>query len=675
MKLTGILFCAALAAATILPGAPRAGGELVPLKRAGGLGTLGSGSLERKSPAKERVAIGRDEQASGGLLEKKDPLVIITSPRAGEVSRSIQTISARVGGGIAKAFLRVNDDTSVVTLNSGEFVTEAALRPGLNTVTVLAWDLEGNLGKDFVQVFLSENTRAGAGVSIVEPVDGGYFDTTSDRVVTVHAELKGAKSGNGLLMVNGVRHILRFENGEARREIALMPGRNELLVEASLPDGSYATSTPVRVLTFDARPKDLVAVLTWDEPDADADLHVWDSFGHHTFNEATDPHLCEAAIPNARLDMDRTGGGGPEVFTLEAAEAEVYRFYASYNPGVKALPTNATMSLILHGDMPARRFMRVFGPIRIGTDAASWEAAIVKMPEGVFFQEKDQDLLKTLAMDSRAVKRLLLVLEEENPSFRLLAVTALGRIKSEEAADRLSEILLTDSLDMRRAAAGALWSISSVGSVMALSEALSDPDHSVRRTAAGALGHIGSPGGVRPLSTLLAEEGDPLVKAEAIRALGLIAEPGTAGSVLPLLRDPNPAIRVEAARALGNIRDLTLKNSEKELIRALDDEVPGVRELAAWALGETGGDMAVQPLMDLLYFDDSEGVRAQAALALGSLGAAASLPELQRAYLKDFSDRVRFCAGKAIEKISPDKPDETPSVPPPIVLDDDVVIY
>jgi len=676
MRHAMVLIAAAILAAAVVsaPVSARAGeGRILPFKREGGLGTLGTGNVKKKSPARERVHIGRDESAAPGVLEKKDPLVIITSPKAGDATHSIQKVSARIGNNIAKAFLRVNEDTSIVTVNSGEFSTEAALRPGLNTVTVLAWDLDGNLGKDYVKVFLAEDSVDGVKLSITEPEDGAFLDTTSDRVIKVRASLKGGANVDGILLVNGVRHLVRFERGKMEREVALMPGVNEIMVEAKVGQG-FETSPRVKVTTFDARPKDLVAVLTWDAPGADADLHVWDSFGHHTFNEAADPRLCEPAIPKARLDMDRRGGGGPEVFTLEAAEPEVYTFYANYNPGIGSIPTNATLSVILYGEVPARRFMRVFGPMPLSDKDRAWEAAVVKMPEGVFFQEKDQDLTRTLAMDSKAVRRLLLVLDEENPSFRLLAVTALGRIKNEQAVPKLSEVLLNDGVDMRRAAAGALWSIRSVESIPPLCEALFDTDHEVRRAAAGALGYIGDEEAVRPLTTLLSEEGDPLVRSEAIRALGAIGYSGAGINVIPFLVDPNPAIRSEAARALGRISEPSDTEAVSGLLEALDDDVPGVRELSAWALGELGAKKAVGPLMDVLHFDDSEDVRAEAALALGRIGDKEGIAELEQARDKDFSDKVRFCSRKAMEELSPEEL-QPKQVIPPVELDEDVIIY
>jgi HEAT repeat protein len=435
----------------------------------------------------------------------------------------------------------------------------------------------------------------------------------------------------------------------------------------------------VRLSTFDARPKDLIAVLTWESRTADLDLHVWDSFGHHTFNEARDPYQCDAAIPAGLLDMDKKGDYGPEVFSLESAEQEVYTFYVKFSPGVKKENTKAYLRLLLHGDEPSLRIMRWLGPDVMGDVDQVWEAAHVKMPEGIFFQEKDIDLVKTLGMDTKAVQRLALMLEEENPSFRLLAISAMGQIKSEDAVGPLLKALTGGTPEIRRAAAGALWNIKSMKSVDGLIAALKDLDPEVRRAAAGALGGIGDTKALYSLNGLLSDEADPLVRVETIRALGRLGDPRALYGLLAQARDTDPRVRVEAVRAMGALR---AEKAEDMLKETLADKSAGVREVAAWALGRLGLKSSVKPLLDALDFDDCEGVRAKAAAALGRIKDEGTADDLRKDAEKDNSPSVRYCASKALEGMAPRKgdsqgpsPDGAMQEAPPAEMDQDLVVF
>ncbi len=651
---------AAAVALSLMSAAPLSADDvipLLPLERPSSLDSIRiapSGGLKKKSPAKERLGIEKETATDAAVMERKDPLVILTEPKAGILTRSFQKLSGRVGSGITKAFLRINDDTRIVTVADGRFNTSVALKPGLNTITALAWDLEGNLGKTSLKVFVRPEA-GGPGVTIAEPRDGATLDITRNRVLRIRALASDKSIKDGVLVVNNLPRPVRLSGGVLDEELALMPGTNEIFVEVADASGRTGISQPLTVHTYDGSPKDLVAVLSWGSAESDMDLHVWDSFGHHTFSDAKDPSQSEAAIPGGMLDMDRRGGYGPEVFSLEAAESEVYTFYAYYNPGIgPAEGSDAYLLLLLYGDEPARRIMRVFGPVRLDAKRPAWEAAHVKMPAGVFFQEKDADLKKTLGMDSRAVRRLALILKEESSQFGLLAISAMGRIKSEEAVGPLLEALGSGPVEIRRAAAGALWNIRSVDSVAGLIQSLSDEDADVRRAAAGALGNIGDSRAVRALSGLLAEEGDTQVRRAAIKALGMIGDARAQETLAAQSMDKDPALRVEALRALGRAGEEEPEyNIEQAILKALGDETAGVREAAAYAAGMIKIRDAKQELTDILYFDDDEGARAQAAASLGELGEEDSVPELERAYETDYSPMVRFCAKKALEQIGP----------------------
>jgi HEAT repeat protein len=669
MKTTIAAILVALAAVNACPALADERREVAPVEREG-LGLLPAiEGIKKAVPEEKGISIKREDISKAARLAKKAPLVLITEPSPGNSDRSCRKIRGRVGSGITKIFLRVNSETQVVAANGGVFETELALEPGVNKITALAADLDGNLGKDSVEVFYKASP-GGPDVVITEPGDGASLDLTSDRVITVAARVRGAEASEGYLVINGMPKRVAFEKGVMTQNAALLPGANILSVEAVSRAGQAGKSPPIKIDTFDARPKDLVAILTWDSPTADFDLHVWDSFGHHTFNEAPDAGLCEAAIPGGSLDMDRKGSFGPEVFSLEVASPEVYTLFVKYNPGLKDRGANAFLKVLLHGEDSSRRITRTFGPVRLDKENAVWEAAHVKMPEGVFFQEKEADLAKTFGMDSKAVKRLSMMLDEESPAFRLLAISVLGQIKSEVAVEPLLKCLSSGPADIRRAAAAALWSIKSVRSVQALARSLKDEDAEVRRLAAGALGNIGSTECLPSLTGLLVEETVVTVRVEVLRALGRLGDQRAFDSVNSQVKDPEPRVRVEAVRSLGYIKEPA---SEKVLLETLQDKDAGIRGIAAWSLGMLGLKSSAKPLTDALRFEDDESVRVQAAVALGMIMEPVSRSELERAAEKDPSERVRNCASKSLATMAGLK--DASGELPPVELDEDVIIY
>jgi TonB family protein len=92
------------------------------------------------------------------------------------------------------------------------------------------------------------------------------------------------------------------------------------------------------------------------------------------------------------------------------------------------------------------------------------------------------------------------------------------------------------------------------------------------------------------------------------------------------LKNPSAATRREAANQLGAMR----ADASRALIEALSDKDAGVREAAAFALGQIASRAATERLTRLLADKDAE-VRATAAFALGMLGDRRSIAVLSKA--------------------------------------------
>lgn len=108
--------------------------------------------------------------------------------------------------------------------------------------------------------------------------------------------------------------------------------------------------------------------------------------------------------------------------------------------------------------------------------------------------------------------------------------------------------------------------------------------------------------------------------------------------------------RAHAAEALGRSGNPL---AIEQLIQALADASPRVRQAAARALGESGSESATEPLIRELL-DGASDIRSEAAEALGRLGSSTSIDPLIEA-LDDADPRVRISAIRGLASIGGDE--------------------
>ena len=179
-----------------------------------------------------------------------------------------------------------------------------------------------------------------------------------------------------------------------------------------------------------------------------------------------------------------------------------------------------------------------------------------------------------------------------------------------------------------------------------------DEDYQLPRTAS--LGRqpieistrIGKPA-VKPLIADL-KDNDPLVRSNAVKALGIIRDPRAVEPLIAVLNDRVPLIQRQAVKALGSIDDL---RAVEPLIGVLGDreKKPHVRMSAAEALGKIGDTSAVEALVAALN-DQYWEVRGYAAEALGKIRDPRAVEPLIAA-LKDQDATVRGNAVDGLAKI------------------------
>ncbi len=177
---------------------------------------------------------------------------------------------------------------------------------------------------------------------------------------------------------------------------------------------------------------------------------------------------------------------------------------------------------------------------------------------------------------------------------------------------------------------------------------LKDNDPLVRSNAVKALGAIKDPRAVKPLIAVL-NDNDPLIQRQAVKALGRINDLLAVGPLIGVLEDAEkkPYVRMSAAEALGNMGD---SGAVEPLVAALNDPYWEVRAHAAEALGRIGDPSAVEPLISALKDRDAT-VRGNAVDGLAKINDPRVIEGLSAA-LTDRSKTVRKKAARALAVIA-----------------------
>ncbi len=221
----------------------------------------------------------------------------------------------------------------------------------------------------------------------------------------------------------------------------------------------------------------------------------------------------------------------------------------------------------------------------------------------------------------------------------------------------LREALQHGSVETRARAALAMGRIQSPSYAEPLAAAAASDRRPLRLAALFALGQLGLARGAEPPGAAVdacraaLADADPGVAARAVEALGKLAPPDAASTIVPLLRHDSPEVRAEAALALFRLRFVPVWRGQAEeppplpdeavtaLIANLADPDERARWAAVYAFSRFGQPRAVEALAQRLE-DSNEWARLFAARALGRSGDAAGAGPLL-AGLDDPSPRVR----------------------------------
>lgn len=126
-----------------------------------------------------------------------------------------------------------------------------------------------------------------------------------------------------VLVVNGNAMPLYGDSeGRFARPWAFGPGSNS--VEIVSPDGQSRQRLQFYEADTTKTSAKLRAILTWDDPRAEVDMHVISPIGDHAF--WAQPLLSDGG----GLDVDSVDGAGPEIFSTAAPRPGVWLFYVNY---------------------------------------------------------------------------------------------------------------------------------------------------------------------------------------------------------------------------------------------------------------------------------------------------------------------------------------------------------
>ncbi|MFO7898003.1 MAG: HEAT repeat domain-containing protein [Planctomycetota bacterium] len=195
------------------------------------------------------------------------------------------------------------------------------------------------------------------------------------------------------------------------------------------------------------------------------------------------------------------------------------------------------------------------------------------------------EALGAFAGHEAAAGALLDLLDEaEESEVRAAAVRSLGRLRPEQATERLVKLSATGEPAVRLAAVEALGRIGTKPAIDGLKKAFEQEKvDTLRAAAARALGATGDRSFVPGLRRALEQAPGLDVRAASAEALGMLGGPDAAKALRGALRQDSGLVREAAVRALGALR----AGAAREAIRKLrDDPDWAVRKVAKTVLAE-----------------------------------------------------------------------------------------
>jgi HEAT repeat protein len=235
--------------------------------------------------------------------------------------------------------------------------------------------------------------------------------------------------------------------------------------------------------------------------------------------------------------------------------------------------------------------------------------------------------------DASAVEPLIHCLRDGSPVLRVAVAEALGRFSDPRVLPPVLEAMRQAEGPLLQHLLSALLKGANPTilremddelrerACMGLIDALKDPSNQVRSDALLGLAVLGDSASVYAILDLAGRtESDDLMELIVLA----LASIGDLPPLVGALKSPDPRLAQAAVRALGQIGG---DKALEPLIQALRHQDPEIRRLSARALGSINSPEALPALLRALG-DDDDATKAQAAWALGRLSDAGTIPVL-----------------------------------------------
>lgn len=179
---------------------------------------------------------------------------------------------------------------------------------------------------------------------------------------------------------------------------------------------------------------------------------------------------------------------------------------------------------------------------------------------------------------------LIRYVEGDSGAFRELALKALRKLKIPSSAPLFVRMLDDNNPSVRRQSVEQLAVLKQEKQLPRLREMLKrDPDETVRAACAKAIGDFQDKGSLGVLEE--AVEDHPVVKLQAVIALGRLGQSAAGPTLLAVLKDSSPEVRYQAVRGIGQLK---LNGCEEAVEALMEDPDKMVRRGAEQTLIDLG---------------------------------------------------------------------------------------
>lgn len=297
------------------------------------------------------------------------------------------------------------------------------------------------------------------------------------------------------------------------------------------------------------------------------------------------------------------------------------------------------------------------------------------------------EIVHALAQIGEPAKPALLeALKAPDPDIRLGAIKVMEEMRTNYVSPIVEVLKKDEDENVRQQAAWTLGALGAGAETQDLMQALNDRSPLVRPAAATSLAQLRYTAATDRLGQLARSDPSDEVRGVVLVALSSFAPESTTKQILDelLQSSPNspevlkglssflekfpnaypdqiktklciqilmladPLIAQSSIACLEKIRSAEAVNG---LILALNHEFTPIAESAAEALGRSGTEKAVEPLVGMLNRDRDESLRITALKALGQLGNPKAKPSIEKRIHDAKSDKEREAAGFALRMI------------------------